>query len=66
MDDMDMPSLTINQDVIKKGRDKMMEKGLKYVFHETLEGGRCISKAIQNHEEIIMAFMTAKSSFGNI
>jgi hypothetical protein len=66
MGDMGMPSFTIDQDVIKKDKDKMMEKGLKYVVHETLEGGRCIAKAKGHHQELIMAFMSEKSSFGNI
>lgn len=40
-----MPSFTVDQDVNKKDKDKMMEEGLKDVVHETLEGGRCIAKA---------------------
>jgi hypothetical protein len=49
---MGLSSITIDQYVIKKDEDKMMEKGLKYVVHETLEGVRCISKAKGNYEEI--------------
>jgi hypothetical protein len=36
---------------------KFMKKGLKYVFHETLEGGRCMVKAKGHHQELIMAFI---------
>jgi hypothetical protein len=40
MGDMVMPSFIVDQEVIKKYEDKIMEKGLKYVVHETLEGVR--------------------------
>jgi len=59
-------SCTIDQDVINKDKEKMMYKGFKYFFHETLEGGRCIAKSKGNHQEIIMALMSVKISFRNI
>jgi hypothetical protein len=59
-----LPIITIDQDVIKKDEEKMMEKGLKDVFHENLEGVRCISKAKGNYQEIIMEFMCVKTIFG--
>jgi hypothetical protein len=37
---------------------------LKYVVHETLEGGRCIAKAKGHHQELIMAFMSEKIVLG--
>jgi hypothetical protein len=39
---------------------------LKDVVYETLEGGRHIAKAKGHHQELIMAFMSAKSCIGNI
>jgi hypothetical protein len=45
MGDMGFPSFTIDQYVIKQYKDKIMNNGIKYFFHETLEGGRCIAKA---------------------
>jgi hypothetical protein len=37
MGNMGLPSFTVNEDVIKEDKDKMMEKGSKDVIHETLE-----------------------------
>jgi hypothetical protein len=39
---------------------------LKDVVHETLEGGRCITKAKGHHQELIMAFMSEKTLFWDI
>ena len=66
MRQMAWPSFNANQDVIKKGEDKFMYKGFKYCIHETLKGGGCIEKAKGNHQELILAFMSAKISFVNI
>jgi hypothetical protein len=46
---MGLQIFTIDWDVIKKEKDKMMYKGLKYVIHETLEVGWCITKNKQHH-----------------
>ena len=66
MGDMGMPNFIVDWDVIKKDKDKIMQKELKDMVHETLEGGRCIAKVKGNHQELIMALMGAKNSFGNI
>jgi hypothetical protein len=36
------------------------------VVHETIEGEWCIVKAKGHHQELIMAFVSVKHSFGNI
>ena len=57
MGNMGLPRFTIDQDVVKKDKDKMMQKGLKDVFHENIEGARFIAKAKENHQELVMSFM---------
>ena len=57
MSNTGMPCLTVDQDFIIKDKDKMMQKGLKDVFHENLEGARFIAKAKENHQELVMSFM---------
>jgi hypothetical protein len=48
MGKMGLPSFTINEEVIKEDKDKMMKKGLKDVIHETLESGWHITQAKGN------------------
>jgi hypothetical protein len=65
MGNMGLPSFVIDEDVIKKYREKMTFKGFKYMIHETLEGGGCTTKAKRNNQELIMAFISEKEKFGN-
>jgi hypothetical protein len=64
--DMGVPIFTIDQDVLKKYEDKMIEKGLKYIAYVTLEDGWCIKNSKWHHQELIMAFKSAKRSFRNV
>jgi hypothetical protein len=66
MDDMGVPSFTVDEDDIKKDKDKMMQKGFKYFVHETLKGGRCIANAKGHHQELVMASMSEKNIVRNI
>jgi hypothetical protein len=64
MGDMGLPIFNVDQGVIKKYEEKMMEKGLKYVVHEILEGGRFIAKEEVHHQELVITFMSVKNSIG--
>jgi len=63
MGDMGLTICNVDQDVIKKDKDKMMQKGFKYFVHETLDGGMCIAKDKWNHQELVMSFMSMKIFF---
>jgi len=39
---------------------------LEYVVHEDLGGQRCITKAKEHYQKLIIAFMSAKHSFWTI
>jgi hypothetical protein len=66
MGQMDFPSFTIDYDIIKEKKDKMTKERVEDMIHETLKSGRCITQIEGHDQEIIMALMILKSSFGNI
>jgi hypothetical protein len=43
-----------------------MQQGFKYIIHETLECGGCITKAKRHHQELILAFLSMIFFGGNI
>jgi hypothetical protein len=57
MEKVDIPSMDINDNVIKENQDKLPKVRFQYFIHETLEGGWGIAKYKRHDQEFIMSFM---------
>jgi hypothetical protein len=66
MSKMVCPGFSIDGDIIKKNKDKMMEKRTKDMIHETLEGGGGITQDKGHDQKIIVALLSYKGSIGNV
>jgi hypothetical protein len=66
MDKMGIPSVIVNEDVIKENQDKLLKVMFQEFIHETFEGGWGIEKAKRHDQEFIMAFMSSKHYLRNI
>jgi hypothetical protein len=53
MPKMFCPRLAINQNIIKENEYKMTKKRLKYIVHESLEGGPRVIETERHDEELI-------------
>jgi hypothetical protein len=60
---MCLPSFIVDQDIIKEEKEKMVQKGLKYIVHNALKSGRCITKTKRNHQEVITIFICVRKWF---
>ena len=56
----------VYHDIIKEYQNKSPQVRLKNVIHEGLEGRWCIGQPKRHYKELIVSFMSSKSSFGYI
>jgi hypothetical protein len=61
-----IPSVVVNEDVIKENQDKILKARFQSFIHESLEGGWGIEKAKRHDQEFIMSFMSSEGSLRNI
>jgi hypothetical protein len=67
MSKMVYPGFSIDEDIIKENKDKMMEKRTKDMIHEALESGGSITQQAKGHDQkIIVALMSSKCSLRNV
>jgi hypothetical protein len=66
MSQMVYPGSSIDEDIIKKTKTKMMEKMMKEMIHEALEGGGLITKDKGHDQKLIVALMISKGSLRNV
>ena len=65
MGKMVYPGFTIDDNIIKENYDKMREKRMENMVHETLESGWSITQDKGHDQEFIVTLMSAKSSLRN-
>jgi hypothetical protein len=61
-----IPSVVVNEDVIKENQDKFLKVRFQYFIHDTLEGGWGIAKDKRHDQEFLMSFMSSERSIRNI
>jgi hypothetical protein len=66
MSKMVCPCFSIDEDIIKENLDKMMEKRMKDMIHEALEGGGGITQTKGHDQKLIVALMSSKGSIRNV
>ena len=66
MVEMLIPCFTIDEDIIKDGKNEVPQVGPKYFIHQFLECGRSISEAKGYDQKLIMAIMCAEIRFRDI
>ena len=64
--EMLIPSVTIDEDIIKEDQNEVSQVGPKYFIHQCLEHGRGICEAKWNDQKVIVAIMCEKISFRDI
>jgi hypothetical protein len=62
MGNMVCPGFTIDENIIKENEDKMMEKRMENMVHETLESGGRITQAKGHDQEFIVTLTSTKNS----
>jgi len=60
------PGVIVDEDVIKENKDKFSEIWFEQVVHKALKSGWGITKTEWHDQELIMAFMSLKSSLWDV
>lgn len=60
------PSLAIDQNVVKKDKDKLSQEGAEDIIHEGLEHRRSVEEPKCHHLELVEAVVGTESSLVHI